>query len=71
MIENLAFKNKISKVLTLNSDSTGSLLEEAEKCAPTFETVQKENNDLAALLYSSGTTGTPKGNYADTSESLK
>ena len=61
MIENLAFKNKISKVLTLNSDSTGSLLEEAEKCAPTFETVHKENNDLAALLYSSGTTGTPKG----------
>ena len=70
MIENLAFKNKISKVLTLNSDSTGSLLEEAEKCAPTFETVHKENNDLAALLYSSGIQDS-QGNYADTSESLK
>ena len=35
IIKNLALKNKISKVLTLNSDSTGSLLEEAEKCTPT------------------------------------
>ena len=37
IITNLALKNKISKVLTLNSDSTGSLLEEAEKCTPTFD----------------------------------
>jgi malonyl-CoA/methylmalonyl-CoA synthetase len=48
-------------VLTLDSDGQGSLTEKASKCAEKFETLTRDANDLAAILYTSGTTGRSKG----------
>lgn len=49
------------RVLTLGGDGEGTLTDLAANASDQFETVQSENGDLAALLYSSGTTGVPKG----------
>ena len=47
-------------VATLNADGTGSLSEQA-KDIDHFETVARSGSDLAAFLYTSGTTGRSKG----------
>jgi malonyl-CoA/methylmalonyl-CoA synthetase len=47
-------------VLTLAEDG-GTLLERAMDAAPSFETVASAPNDLAAIVYTSGTTGRAKG----------
>lgn len=46
---------------TLDADGSGSLANAALDMANTFETVQRAGSDLAALLYTSGTTGRSKG----------
>jgi malonyl-CoA/methylmalonyl-CoA synthetase len=49
------------RVLTLNADGGGELSELADAADPNFTTVKRDREDLGALLYSSGTTGVPKG----------
>ena len=48
-------------VETLDADGSGSLTEAAEGQAETFATVARAPDDLAAFLYTSGTTGRSKG----------
>src|SRR5262249_39462540 len=58
----LAIAAKVhAKVETLGPDGKGSLTEAADQASPVFETVARGNDDLAAILYTSGTTGRSKG----------
>lgn len=50
-----------AKVETLGPDGKGSLTDAAEKASSAFATVLRANDDLAAILYTSGTTGRSKG----------
>jgi malonyl-CoA/methylmalonyl-CoA synthetase len=50
-----------AKVETLGPNGNGSLTEAADKAKPEFNTVVRCNDDLAAILYTSGTTGRSKG----------
>ncbi|WP_407186536.1 malonate--CoA ligase [Bradyrhizobium centrosematis] len=50
-----------AKVETLGADGKGSLTEAADKASSEFATVSRANDDLAAILYTSGTTGRSKG----------
>src|SRR5207342_869468 len=46
-----------ARVETLGPDGKGSLTEAAAGAPPEFKTVARANEDLAAILYTSGTTG--------------
>lgn len=48
-------------LLTLDADGSGTLTDGAQSCSNQFATAQTGAGDLAALVYSSGTTGRPKG----------
>ena len=60
-VSKLAFTAGCGHVFTLNTDRTGSLLERASFHADDHEPVQRCADDLAVILYTSGTTGRSKG----------
>lgn len=60
-VSQIAFANGVSHVFTLGDDRSGSLLMRAALQSNSFETVEKAPDDLAAILYTSGTTGRSKG----------
>src|SRR5665213_3970613 len=50
-----------ARVMTLGADGKGSLTDAAAKAKPEFATIARAKDDLAAILYTSGTTGRSKG----------
>ncbi|MDC8784759.1 malonate--CoA ligase [Roseateles koreensis] len=60
-VSKLAFQAGTAYVFTLNDDRSGTLLDRAATLSDQHEPAHKEPNELAAILYTSGTTGRSKG----------
>jgi len=60
-LQSLCKETGVANLQTLDADGCGSLTDAVENCPRQFDTLETAPGDLAALLYSSGTTGRPKG----------
>lgn len=61
VLRHLKSQDLPNRVFSFDERGGGTLDALAEQSAAAFDTVQRQSDDVAALLYTSGTTGKPKG----------